>query len=255
MAAKPTTIDEYLATLPSDKQAALQKLRSAIQSAAPKAVEGFSYGLPAFIIDGKAVAGFAASKSSCAYYPMSGSVVAALADDLAKYETSKGSIQFPAAKPLSATLVKKLVKCRMAEIAESAAGKKKKAPAKSGSDVDELLDGIDHPLKKEIEAVRKIILGVSDSISEGVKWNSLSFRTTEWFATVNLRSTKELQLIFHLGAKVRKEAKTGVEIADPAGLAKWLAKDRCMVTLASGKDLAAKRKPFEAFVREWIKLV
>src|SRR5687767_34675 len=109
MAAKPKSIDDYLATVSADKRAALQKTRAAIKAAAPKAVEGFSYGLPAFLIDGKAIAGFAAGKDHCAYYPMSGSVVAALQDELAKFETSKGSIRFAPIKPLASALIKKLV--------------------------------------------------------------------------------------------------------------------------------------------------
>jgi len=255
MAAKPKTIDEYLAAVPAEQRAALQKIRTSIKAAAPTAVEGFSYGLPAFLVDGKAIAGFAAAKNHCSYYPMSGSVVETMGDALAKYETSKGAVAFQSNKPLTAALVKKLVKCRIAEIAASNKAAPKAARTQESSDVDALMRDLKHPLKKEIEAVRKIILGVGPKISEGVKWNSISFRTTEWFATVNLRSAKTLQLVFHLGAKVRKEAKTGIEIADPAGLAEWLAKDRCMVTLGVAKGLVAKKKAFERFVREWIKIV
>src|SRR5690606_23532264 len=78
----------------------------------------------------------------------------------------------------------------------------KKAAAKPKD--TERYDASAHPLRKEIEAVRRIMRGVSSAISEGVKWNAPSFRTEkEWFATVNLRSPETLQLIFHLGAKVR----------------------------------------------------
>src|SRR5688572_18513759 len=260
MAAKPKSIDEYLAAVPAEPRAALEKIRMSIKAAAPNAVEGFSYGLPAFLIDGKAIAGFAAAKNHCSYYPMSGSVVETMGESLAKYETSKGAVTFPSNKPLPAALVKKLVKCRLAEIAASKTTKptvstKSKGTSTQAAEVDAFLRGLEHPLKKEIEAVRKVILGVSPAISEGVKWNAPSFRTTEWFATMNLRSTKTLQLVFHLGAKVRKEAKTGIEIADPAGLAEWLSKDRCMVTLGIGKDIATKTKAFERFVRDWIKFV
>lgn len=73
---------------------------------------------------------------------------------------------------------------KRAAAAKKAAAKSKAKPETSATD---LLDGLDHPLKPEIEAVRKAILSAGASISDGVKWNSLSFRTTEWFATVNLR--------------------------------------------------------------------
>jgi uncharacterized protein YdhG (YjbR/CyaY superfamily) len=116
MAAKPKTIDDYLSTLPAEQRAALERVRKAIRAAAPDAEECINYGVPAFRLDGKCIGGFGASKQHCSYYPMSGDVVAALRQDLTKYETSKGAIHFAAAKPLPAALVKKLVKARMAEI-------------------------------------------------------------------------------------------------------------------------------------------
>ncbi len=112
-----------------------------------------------------------------------------------------------------------------------------------------------HPLAKEIEAARRIILAVDPAISEGVKWNAPSFRTEkEWFATVNLRTKDDLQLIFHLGAKTRPDLKA-FKVADPKGLMEWLGKDRAMVTLGAGRDVAANRKALEAIVRAWIKHV
>lgn len=117
---KPTTIDEYLATVNADKRAALQKIRKAIQTAVPKAQECISYGLAAFRLDGKPLVGFGASTNHCAFYPMSASTVKTLQADLAGYDTSKGTIRFDAAKPLPAALVKKLVKTRLAEIAAQA---------------------------------------------------------------------------------------------------------------------------------------
>jgi uncharacterized protein YdhG (YjbR/CyaY superfamily) len=124
------TPDAYLATLSADKRATLEKVRKAIRSAAPSAEEGMSYGMPAFI-QGKPIAGYAASAQHCAYYPMSGSVVAALADELSGYETSKGAIRFPVGKPLPATLIKKLVRARLDELA--GATKPKKAPSKAAA--------------------------------------------------------------------------------------------------------------------------
>ena len=115
MAGKPRTIDEYLAGVSDDKRAALQKLRRTIRAAAPKAEECISYGMPAFRLDGRPLVGFAAGANHCAFYPMSGSTVADHAADLAGYDTSKGTIRFPANKPLPAALVRKLVKARIAE--------------------------------------------------------------------------------------------------------------------------------------------
>jgi len=118
MPAKPTTIDDYLANVTPDQKAALEKVRKAIRAAAPGTEECINYGVPAFRLGDKCVAGFGASAKHCSYYPMSGRVVTELAHDLTGYKTSKGSIQFPADKPLPAALVRKLVKARIAEIGE-----------------------------------------------------------------------------------------------------------------------------------------
>jgi uncharacterized protein YdhG (YjbR/CyaY superfamily) len=116
--------DAYLAKLSADKRATLEKVRKAIRGAAPKAEEGMSYGMPAFI-QGKPIAGYAASARHCAYYPMSGAIVEALKVELKGYETSKGAIRFPIGQAPSATLIRKLVKARLAEIAAEA---KRKVP-------------------------------------------------------------------------------------------------------------------------------
>ena len=135
-------------------------------------------------------------------------------------------------------------------VAKSAANSLQTAHA-----VSEFLRELDHPRKQEIEAVRQIILGVSPEIREGIKWNAPSFRTTDYFATVNLRGKggeERVWLILHTGAKVKKTAAKGMQIADPAGLLQWLAKDRCLVTFSDRKDIQAKRAALEAIIREWI---
>jgi uncharacterized protein YdhG (YjbR/CyaY superfamily) len=113
-AAKPRTIDDYLATLSNDKRAALEKLRKTIRAAAPNAEECISYQLPAFRLNGMLVA-FGATANHCAFYPMSSSMVETHKRELKDYETSKGTIRFQADKPLPAALVRKLVKARIAE--------------------------------------------------------------------------------------------------------------------------------------------
>jgi uncharacterized protein YdhG (YjbR/CyaY superfamily) len=115
MPAKFKSIDEYLAGVDDDKRAALEKLRKTIKSVVPKAEECFSYGLPAFRLNGKPIAAFAAAAKHCAYYPMSGSVIAVLREELKDFETSKGAIRFQPGKPLPAALVRKLIKARLAE--------------------------------------------------------------------------------------------------------------------------------------------
>jgi uncharacterized protein YdhG (YjbR/CyaY superfamily) len=114
MAAKPKTINEYLAALSDDNRAALEKLRKAIRAAAPKAEECISYQLPAFRQNGMLVA-FGATANHCAFYLMSSTTVEAHLEELKSYGTSKGTIRFQADKPLPAALVRKLVKARIAE--------------------------------------------------------------------------------------------------------------------------------------------
>ena len=131
------------------------------------------------------------------------------------------------------------------------------APATGATRLDpgvtDFLHALQHPLKKEIEALRHVMLGVSPSVGEGVKWNAPSYRTADYFATVNLRSVDRVQLVFHRGAKVKDNTTDGLEIADPAGLIKWLAKERCLVTLGAGAEFEANRAPFAAIVRAWLR--
>jgi len=110
---KPTTIDEYFALLSDDQRAALQELRKSIQAVAPAAVECISYQLPAFRLDGKLLVAFGAWANHCAFYP--GAVMEDLGVELKGYDISKGTIRFPANRPLPAALVRKLVKARIAK--------------------------------------------------------------------------------------------------------------------------------------------
>ena len=118
VATKPRTIDEYLAGVSEDQRTALQKVRRAVNAAAPKAEECISYGMPAFRLNGKLIAVFKAAASHCSFHPMSGDTVATLKKDLAGYDTSRGTIRFSARAGLPATLIRKLVKARIAEVAE-----------------------------------------------------------------------------------------------------------------------------------------
>ena len=109
---KPKTPDDYLAAVSDDKRAALETLRKTIKAAVPAAEECISYQLPAFRLKGKLLVAYGAAANHCAFYP--GSVIEALKDELKDYDTSKGTIRFPAARPLPPALVRKLVKLRIA---------------------------------------------------------------------------------------------------------------------------------------------
>ena len=121
-------------------------------------------------------------------------------------------------------------------------------------DVEAFLGQLDHPLKDGIEALRGIILGAGAGISEGIKWNSPSFRTTEWFATVNIRKDA-LMLILHLGAKTRDAGVAASRIDDPSGLLKWLGRDRAAVTFPDLKSVKDRRAALAQLVRQWTAFV
>jgi len=131
MAARPKTIDEYLAALNDDQRTALEKLRKTIRAVAPKAEECISYGLAAFRLDGRALVAFGARANHCSFFPMSSSTVKTHQRELENYDTSKGTIRFPARKPLPVALVRKLVKSRIAEH-EARGGKAPRPRAASG---------------------------------------------------------------------------------------------------------------------------
>ena len=97
------------------QRAALVRLGKMIRAAAPGVEECISYGLPAFRLDGKLLVAMGAAARHCAFYPMSGTTLAAHQDELADYDTSKGTLRFPADSPLPAALVRKLVEARIAE--------------------------------------------------------------------------------------------------------------------------------------------
>ena len=109
------TIDEYLARVPEPARATLKKIRAAIRSAVPpQATETISYRIPAFRYNGILV-WFAAFSDHCSLFPMNAALIVEFAGDLKGYSTAKGTIRFPADKPLPAALVKKIVKARVAD--------------------------------------------------------------------------------------------------------------------------------------------
>ncbi len=112
----PHDIDEYLAGLEGPKRVSLERLRRSILAVVPDAEECISYRMPAFKVGGKVVAGFAAFKDHLSYLPHSGSVLPELADDLADYSQTKGSLHFAVDEPLPDALVRKLVETRMRQL-------------------------------------------------------------------------------------------------------------------------------------------
>lgn len=117
MRVKAKTIPEYFAALPPAHRRALQALRKTIKALAPKAEERISYGIPIFHLDGMLV-GYGATTNHCAFYVMSGTALAKHKAEVARYDTSKGTIRFQPDEPLPVALVRKLVRTRLAENAK-----------------------------------------------------------------------------------------------------------------------------------------
>jgi len=113
-------IDEYLAGASRKSRDLLQKLRKSIHALVPEVEECISYGLPAFRVGGRVIAGFAATSTGCSYYPFSGRTLETLAADIASYEQTKGALHFGPDKPLPVSLVRKLLQARIAEGARRA---------------------------------------------------------------------------------------------------------------------------------------
>ncbi len=109
------TIDKYLADVPDDQRAALQRLREQIHAAVPDATETISYGMPGFKLDGRYLLGFAATKRYCSFYT-GRAPIQAHTDELAGYRLWKGTINFPPNRPLPAKLVRKLVAVRVTDL-------------------------------------------------------------------------------------------------------------------------------------------
>jgi uncharacterized protein YdhG (YjbR/CyaY superfamily) len=105
-------VDRYLASLEEPKRSTLKTLRRAILDIIPEAEQCISYGVPAFRLQGKVIAGFAAFKNHLSYLPHGGSVLAELGDAISQYTTSAGALRFPIDRPLPKALVKKLIAIR-----------------------------------------------------------------------------------------------------------------------------------------------
>lgn len=148
-----------------------------------------------------------------------------------------------------------MVAKRSAGPASEPGGPVHRSTADTSEAVDRFIDQLQHPFKAEVVALRRIVAAADPSILEGVKWNAPSFRTSEYFATTNLRVKSGVGLILHLGAKVRELPPGGVVVADPGHLLKWLSQDRAAVEFTGLADLEAKAPALQAVLVQWIRHV
>jgi len=114
----PANIDEYISSQPAEVQKLLQKVREAIQDAAPGATEYISYAMPSFKYNGRILVYFAAHKSHIGFYATPTANIA-FKKELAGYKTSKGAVQFPFDRPLPYELIRRMVQFKLVEITSS----------------------------------------------------------------------------------------------------------------------------------------
>jgi uncharacterized protein YdhG (YjbR/CyaY superfamily) len=131
MKRKPTTIDEYLASVTGEKRRALDRLRKTIRKIVPDAEECISYRIPAFRLNGKVIAGFCTTAKGCSYFPFSGSTLGTVGAALKGYEGTKSSLHFDPAEPLPPLLVRKLIDTRIAEVEKGSKHRRRRASARS----------------------------------------------------------------------------------------------------------------------------
>jgi uncharacterized protein DUF1801 len=121
--------------------------------------------------------------------------------------------------------------------------------ANRSPEVDRFMEGLDHPLKEEIEQLRSTILGSNERITEHVKWKAPSFRYTgEDRVTFRLYPAERAQLVFHRGAKVKADTAEFV-FEDATGLLRWVTQDRAVVAL---RDAEARQGDLVELVRRWV---
>jgi uncharacterized protein YdhG (YjbR/CyaY superfamily) len=109
-------VEAYLAAVPEQARETLEKVREMIRSIVPEATEAISYGIPGFRLNGKGLVWYAAFKNHCSFFPLTDGVRKAHGKELEGYETRKGTLRYPIGKPPPKTLIRKLVKARIAEI-------------------------------------------------------------------------------------------------------------------------------------------
>jgi len=110
------TVDEYIDGVPEPHRGSLVSLRETLRAILPDATEAISYGIPVFKVNGKAIAGYAAFKNHCSYFPHSGSVLPAVAGELESYDWEAGTLRFPPDEPLPPALVDRLVATRLQQL-------------------------------------------------------------------------------------------------------------------------------------------
>lgn len=245
-------VDEYIQQFPENVQAALQKLRKTIKATAPKAEELISYNMPAYRYHGMLVY-FAGYKNHIGFYAAP-TGHEAFKKELSVYKTGKGSVQFPLDKSLPLNLVKEIVKFRVLQNEEKAMAKKsgkdeikKSRPAKVSDEdaVNEWMNKQEASVKKEIDAVRKIVKKANPKLKERIKWNAPSYYYKENILTFGPYKTQKLLLVFHHPAVVKIKSE----------LLEGDYKDRRLVHFKNKTEAEKNKKELGRIINEIIKSI
>lgn len=119
-------------------------------------------------------------------------------------------------------------------------------------EADDFLNQLNHPLIKEIQTLRKIILSCSEELSENVKWNAPNYsHDGQDRITMKILPPKNIQLIFHRGAK-KQEQPVNHLIEDPNGLLTWKENDRAIATFTTNEDIEKNKGIISQLVTDWI---
>ena len=120
------------------------------------------------------------------------------------------------------------------------------------SEVTKLLDDLKHPLRKEIELIRLIILNADSELSENIKWNGPNYHIGEDDRiTMRVQPPKQIQLIFHRGAKKQAQPKNKL-VTDTAGILAWKENDRAVATFKNMAEIESNKAALAKIVKDWI---
>ncbi|MBK9499828.1 MAG: DUF1801 domain-containing protein [Leptospiraceae bacterium] len=250
MNTKFKTIDEYIASFPNNVQKILEKIRATIKKIIPKAEETISYAIPTFQLNGKSLVHFAGFKNHIGFYATP-TGHKEFKKELANYKQGKGSVQFPLDQPIPYDLIKRIVKFRVEELTNKT--KVTSKSTKQEGSLDQYLLNLKHPLKKEIEYLRKVILEANKGLTENIKWNAPNFcYEGQDRITMRIHPPTQIQLIFHRGAKTQKLPSENL-ISDDKGLLVWKTTDRAVASFKDQNDIKTKSKNLKIIINNWIK--
>ena len=120
-------------------------------------------------------------------------------------------------------------------------------------EVTSFLDALQHPLRREIEQLRMAVLSAHDGLAENIKWNSPNFTVQgEDRLTLRVHPPRQIQLIFHRGAKKQPSPKEPL-LSDGSGLLTWKETDRAVATFRSMAEIEEKKAALQQLVVEWIR--